>query len=82
MDLNGQVELHAEQRDGKLSLQQPYDGKLVATFHATQVDDDPEAAAVWADDVAHKLDRFMRDHNLSRLEAYWNAVPPEDDDER
>ena len=81
MDLNGQVELHADRPCGKLSLQLPYDGKLVATFHATQVDDDPEAAAAWADEIAHKLDSFMREHKLSRLECYWNAVP-EDNDER
>ena len=78
MKMSGQVELYVAKT--KQAIQQPYDGKLVATFHATEIDDDPEAAAAWADDVAYKLDCFMREHNLSRLEAYWNAVPPKDND--
>jgi hypothetical protein len=83
MKLNGQVEAYvSDPQQGKHVLRQPYDGKLVATLHTTLlVEGGEEEWAEWADELTRKLDRFMRDNNLSRLECYWNAVPPEDDHE-
>jgi len=76
MELNGHIEMYAsDETTGKHVVREPYDGKLVVTAHATRMSDDPG----WPDEIARALDRFMREHKLSRLEAYWNAVPPEGD---
>jgi hypothetical protein len=76
MEVDGQTEVKAvDTTTGEhLVLRAPYDGKLVVTAHATRIEPDPN----WPDDMTRELERFMRDHNLSRLEAYWNAVPPEE----
>lgn len=75
MELNGHTEVFvSDEAQGKHVIRELYDGKLVVTAHCTRFVDDPN----WADDLTRKLDRFMRDNHLSRLEAYWNAVPPED----
>jgi len=72
MDFDGQITLYISDERGHVVKQERYDGKLVVTAHATLLDPDPD----WPDNVARELDMFMRYHNLSRLEAYWNAVPP------
>jgi hypothetical protein len=76
MEHGGHTEMFFTTQDGDhLTMQTRYSGKLVVTAHAVGGDVDPG----FADNIAFKLDRFMRDHRLSRLEAYWNAVPPEDE---
>lgn len=72
MELNGHTEVFvSDETNGKQVIRELYDGKLVVTAHATRLSDDPN----WADDLTRSLDQFMREHHLSRLEAYWNAVP-------
>jgi|GEM_PF-7134579 len=73
MDFDGQTTLYVSDEDaGKMVREEPYNGKLVVTMHAVKLNQDPS----WQDWIARELDRFMREHHLSRLEAYWNAVPP------
>lgn len=73
--MNGQTELYvSDETEGKRVICEPYEGKLVVTAHAAKLNDDPE----WPDKIAYALDRFMRENHLSRIEAYWNAVPPEE----
>lgn len=74
-DFDGQTELFITDPDeGGAVIRQPYEGKLVLTAHSTSMQFDPEK-------LTRQLDRWMRDNHLSRVEAYWNAVPPEDTDE-
>jgi hypothetical protein len=74
-NIKGQTVLYLTNSQGHSILQQPYSGRLVVTAHATHEDADP----YWADDITRRLESFMREHGLSRIEAYWNAVPPPED---
>lgn len=75
MQFDGQSTLCVTDKDGHQVIREPYDGKLVVTAHAVEMNDDPG----WPDEICRQLERFMREHKLSRLEAYWNAVPPLDE---
>lgn len=71
-DFKGQTELFITDADeGDVVLREPYSGRLVVTAHATSMLQDP-------DELTRQLDRWMRDNHLSRVEAYWNVVPPEE----
>jgi len=73
-DFKGQIEVRYQDAENAGVEMSSYDGKLVLTAHSTVVQPDPEG-------LIRQLDRWMRDNNLSRVEAYWNAVPPEDENE-
>lgn len=73
-DFDGQTVIYTtDPKEGDSVIREPYAGKLVLTAHSTRVHEDP-------DELTRQLDRWMRDNHLSRVEAYWNAVPAEGDE--
>jgi hypothetical protein len=72
----GQTECYSSDPvEGHGVYRAPYEGKLVLTVHSTVEQEDP-------DQLARELEQWMRDNHLSRVNAFWNAVPPEGDDEQ
>lgn len=71
-DFAGQTEIFVSEDGEHTVVCEPYEGKLVLTAHSTTEQLDPH-------EITRQLDRWMRDNNLSRVEAYWNSIPGEDD---
>lgn len=74
-DFDGQIECYSSDLvEGHGVYRAPYEGKLVLTAHSTVQQVDP-------DKLVRELEQWMRDNRLSRVHAYWNAIPPEGNDE-
>lgn len=76
-DVKGQFTFKVTNQNGEHDMVcEPYSGLLVVEAHAVREHDPTDPW--WADNITRALDDFMRKNGLSRLEAYWNAVPPEE----
>lgn len=74
-DFDGQTTVYTtDPEEGDSVIREPYSGKLVLTAHSTREQRDP-------DELTRQLDAWMRANHLSRVEAYWNAIPQDGGDD-